>query len=137
MNDLVKFFVEFIITFTVAFVFYYFVLIKQHKKVDEKKVPTEINIILKYHKIDLKKINYKSLLTSVSIVTSLILSIVVNIVFHFMNNNILVVIITIVVSLPIALMAYDIIGRIYEKRSNEIKDDDLKKEKVDKKKKRK
>jgi peptidoglycan/LPS O-acetylase OafA/YrhL len=137
MNDLLKFFIEFIVTFAVAFTFYYFVLIKQHKKIDEKKVPTEINIILKYHKIELKKINYKSLLVSVSIVTSLILSIIINIVFHFMHNNILVVIITLIVSLPIALVAYDIIGRIYEKKSNEIKSDEEKKIETKNKNKRK
>lgn len=120
MNDLLKFLIEFIIIFAVGFTFYYFVLIRQNKKLDEKKVPTEVNIILRYHKIDLKKINYKSLLMCVSIVTSLILSLIVNVAFHFMNNNILVVIVTLIASLPIALVAYDIIGRCFEKKSQEL-----------------
>ena len=120
MNDLLKFLIEFIIIFAVGFTFYYFVLIRQNKKLDEKKVPTEVNIILRYHKIDLKKINYKSLLMCVSIVTSLILSLIVNVAFHFMNNNILVVIVTLIASLPIALVAYDIIGRYFEKKSQEL-----------------
>ena len=134
MNDLLKFFIELLIIFGVAFIFYYFVLIKQYKKLDEKKVPTEINIILRYHKIDLKLINYKSLLMSIAIVTSSILSIIISIAFHFMNNNILVVIITLIVSLPIALVSYDIIGRIYEKKSRELEKEGKKEEKKENKK---
>jgi len=121
MSELLKFVIELVIAFVVAFIFYYFVLIKQSKKLDEKKVPTEINLILRYHKMDLKMINYEALLKCVSIVTSLILSIIINIVFHFMNSNILVVIVTLIVSLPITLVAYDMIGRYFEKQAKEKK----------------
>ncbi len=119
MNEYVKFLIEFAISFVVVFIFYYFTTIRQYKKLDKKKVPVEVNLILRYNKIDLKKINYKNMLIMVACVTSFIIALILTVLYRFTNSNVLIAIITILVSLPIALVAYDLIGRHFAKQSQQ------------------
>ena len=117
MNEYVKFLIEFVISFAVVFIFYYFAMIKQYNKLDKKKVPAEVNIILRFNKIDLKKINYKKMLIMLACVTSFIIAINLTVIYKFTNSNVLIVLITVLVSLPIALVAYDLIGKYFAKQS--------------------
>lgn len=117
MNEYVKFLVEFIVTFILVFIFYYFALIRNYKSLKKNKVPTEVNIILRYHDIKLDKINYKKMLIMLSCVTSFIIALILTVVYKFTNSNVLIVVITVLVSLPIALVAYDFIGKYFEKQS--------------------
>ena len=120
MNEIFKFLLEFVITFIIVFVIYYFILIRQHKKLKDKKVPTEVNLILKYHKINLDKINYKLMLILLSCITSFIIALNLTVIYKFTNSNVLVVIVTVLISLPIALVFYDLIGKYFEKQSKQL-----------------
>lgn len=119
MNEYVKFLIDFVLSFIVVFVFYYFAMIRQYKKLDKKKVPAEVNIILRFNKIDLKKINYKKMLLMLTCVTSFIIALNLTVIYKFTNSNVLIVLITVLVSLPIALVAYDLIGKYFAKQSQE------------------
>lgn len=119
MNEYVKFLIEFVIAFVVVFIFYYFAMIRHYKSLKKEKVPTEVNIILRYHDIKLDKINYKLMLIMLSCVTSFIIALILTVVYRFTNSNILIAVITVLVSLPIALVAYDLIGKHFEKQSKE------------------
>ena len=119
MNEYLKFLIEFLVTFIIVLIFYYFVLIRQHKKLDKKKVPTEVNLILRYHDIKLEKINYKLMLILLACVTSFIIALNLTVIYKFTNSNIVIILVTVLVSLPIALVCYDIIGKYFEKQSKE------------------
>ena len=119
MNEYVKFLIDFVLSFIVVFVFYYFAMIRQYKKLDKKKVPAEVNIILRFNKIDLKKINYKKMLLMLTCVTSFIIALNLTVIYKFTKSNVLIVLITVLVSLPIALVAYDLIGKYFAKQSQE------------------
>ncbi len=121
MKEIIKFLIEFVITFGITFIFYYFVLIRQYKKLNEKKVPTEVNIILRFHKIDLKKINYKAMLISLALITSFVISFILTVVYRFFKSNILITVVSLVISIPIALTGYDMVGRYFEKKSKNAK----------------
>ena len=117
MNEYVKFLIEFVISVVVIFIFYYFAMIRQHNKLKKKKVPAEVNIILRYHKIDLEKIDYKKMLIMLSCVTSFIIALILTVLYKLTSSNLLIAVITVLVSLPIALVAYDLIGKYFEKQS--------------------
>lgn len=119
MNEYLKFLLEFIMSFIVVFIFYYFAMIRQYKNLDKKKVPAEVNIILRYNKIDLKKIDYKKMLIMLACVTSFIIAINLTVIYKFTSANILIIAITVLVSLPIALVSYDLIGRYFAKQSKQ------------------
>jgi len=122
MNEVLKLLIEFAVAYILVFVFYYFVMIRHYKDVDKKKVPAEVNIILRYRKIDLKKINYKAMLIMLACVTSFILAINLTVIYKFTNSNLVIILVTVLVSLPIALVCYDLIGKYYEKQSKSKKD---------------
>jgi hypothetical protein len=94
-------------------------MIRQYKNLDKKKVPAEVNIILRYNKIDLKKIDYKKMLIMLACVTSFIIAINLTVIYKFTSANILIIAITVLVSLPIALVSYDLIGRYFAKQSKQ------------------
>ena len=119
MNEYLKFLIEFVVTFIIVFVFYYFALIRQHKKLDSKKVPTEVNLILRFHDIKLEKINYKLMLILIACVTSFIIALNITVIYKFTNSNIVIILVTVLVSLPIALVCYDIIKKKKKKQSKQ------------------
>ena len=86
-------------------------------KLEKKKVPAEVNLILRYHKINLEKINYKLMLILITCVTSFIIALNITVIYKFTNSNIVIILVTVLVSLPIALVCYDLIGKHFEKQS--------------------
>ncbi len=118
--DIVKVLIEFVITFIVIYLVYYFLVIKKCKK-DSKIVPAEVNIILMFHKIDIKKINLYQMIQVVSIVTTLILSIIITLIGVFFDNTIILLVFGTLISLVVAIICYRIIGKHYEKISEKNK----------------
>ena len=117
MNEYLRFLIDFVLSFIVVFIIYYFALIRQNKKLEKKKVPAEVNLILRYHKINLEKINYKLMLILITCVTSFIIALNITVIYKFTNSNIVIILVTVLVSLPIALVCYDLIGKHFEKQS--------------------
>ena len=119
MNEYVKFLIEFVVAFIAVFIFYYFAMIRHYKTLKKDKVPTEVNIILRYHDIKLDKINYKLMLILLSCITSFILALILTVLYRFTSSNVIIVIVTVLISLPIVLVLYDLVGRYFEKQSKQ------------------
>ena len=117
--NIIKLIIEFIVIFTIIFLIYYFFIIKKCQK-DKKSVPAEVNLIILKHKIDVKKIDLYQMTKVVSIVTVTILSIVITIVNESFNNNIVALLVGTLISIMIALIAYHIIGNIYEDKGKKV-----------------
>ena len=118
--DIKKVLIEFVITFIVVYVIYYFLVIKKCRK-DKKVVPTEVSLILTFYQIDVKKIDMYQMIKVVSVVTTLIISIIITIISVFFNNTIILLIFGTLLSVALAFICYRIIGRYYEKKSTKKK----------------
>lgn len=111
-----KILIEFILTFILLYIIYYFFVIKKCKK-NKNYVPAEVNIILVLHKIDYKKINLFQMINIVSLVTITILSLIITLISNFFSNAILVIIFGTIVSILVAIICYNYIGRYYKRQS--------------------
>ena len=118
--DIAKVLIEFVITFIVIYLVYYFLVIRKCKK-DKTIVPAEVNIILMMHKIDSKKINIYQMVKVVSVVTTIILSVIITLIGAFFDSTIIILIFGTLISLVVACICYRIIGNYYEKKSNKKK----------------
>ena len=116
--DITKVLIEFIATFAIIYIIYYLVVIRKCKK-NNKIVPSEVNLILSFYKIDIKKIDLYQMIKVVSFVTTLIISIIITAIGIFFNSTIIILIFGALISILVAIICYRIIGRYYEKKSNE------------------
>ncbi len=118
--DIKKVLIEFVIAFVIIYVIYYSLIIRKCKK-NKKMVPAEVNLILTFYKIDLKKVDVYQIVKVVSIVTTFILSIIITLISAFFDNTIILLIFGTLLSIVVAIICYRFIGRYYEKKSNEKK----------------
>lgn len=117
MDEVFGIFIEFILTFVVVYLIYYFVIIRKNKVFDPNRVPVEVNLILMRHKIDMKKIDYRKMLCLISLVTSLDIALIVTLVFRVIDNVYLGILCSLLIVVPISLIGYSMIGRYFEKNS--------------------
>ena len=120
MTNVEKILIQFLVTFIIVFVIYYlFILLKCKKEKDY--VPIEVNIILMKHRIDIKKINLYKMSKIVTIATSLILAMAITFITNLFENMILSMFLGTIISVIVAFIVYEIIGKIYERRSKKEK----------------
>ena len=118
--EIMKVLLEFTITFIIIYTLYYFFVIKRSRK-NKKMVPAEVNLILMFYEIDLKKINLYNMVKVVSLVTTFILSTIITIIGEFFDSTIIILIFATLISILVAIICYRIIGKYYEKKSKKIK----------------
>ena len=111
--------IQFLITFIIIYLIYYFFVIRKCKKT-LKYAPVEVNLILTRYNIDVKKINLYGMIKVVSFVTSLILSVTITLITAFFDSTIISIIFGTLISVLVAIIVYNIIGRIYEKKSKKV-----------------
>ncbi len=85
------------------------------KKIDEAKLPMEIQYVVMKYKLDLTKITYWKLLQLMGVVTSLDLAIVVTVIDMITGIG-LQLLVGFVLLLPILFISYHIIGLYYKKK---------------------
>ena len=113
--DIFKIIIEFSLTFLIIWLIYYFFIIKRCKR-NKDYVPVEVNLILSLHQIDYHKIDLKKMVTVVSIITTFILAIIITLISNFFNNNLIVLIFGTALSVVVAIICYNYIGRYYQKK---------------------
>jgi hypothetical protein len=114
--DIKKVLIEFIITFAIIYVIYYFMIIRKCRK-NKKVVPAEVNLILSFYNINLKKVDIYQIVKVVSVVTTFILSLIITIISVFFESTIILLLFGTLISIIVAIICYRIIGRYYEKQS--------------------
>jgi len=115
--DIKKVLIEFVISFSIIYIVYYFSIIKKCKN-DKKMVPTEVNLIMMFYKIDVKKIDMYQMIKVVSLVTTFIIATIITIINIFFDNTIILLVFGTFISILVAIICYRIIGSYYEKKSN-------------------
>ena len=113
--NFIKFGIEFLITFAFVLAYYYYFSIRRYKK-DNKNIPVEVDIILEKNKIDSTKIDIYSMIKIVCILTAFILSSAITLMTYLSKNIILSILIGVCLSIVLAVIIYDFIGKYYKKK---------------------
>lgn len=114
--DYFKILLEFLGTFLIIYLLYYFFIIKKCNK-DKNYVPAEVNLILILHKIDYKKIDLYKMVKVTSFVTVLIISIIITIISNFFDSALIVIVFGTILSILISIICYNYIGYYFKNKS--------------------
>ena len=115
---MIKVLIEFIVAFILVYLFYYFFIIRKCKK-NKEVIPSEVGLILSVHKIDIDKINLYQMIKVVSLVTTFVISAIITLISVFFDNTIILILFGTLISVLVAIILYRIIGKHYEKISNQ------------------
>ncbi len=85
---------------------------------NKKVVPAEVNLILSFYNINLKKVDIYQIVKVVSVVTTFILSLIITIISVFFESTIILLLFGTLISIIVAIICYRMIGSYYEKKSN-------------------
>ncbi len=124
--NIMRVFIELLITFIIVYLLYYFFIINKHKK-NKEMVPTEVILIMSLYKIDPKQIDLYKMIKLVSLVSCGTIAIVITLMSNFFNNTIILLLFGTLVSVVLAFIFYGMIGRHFEKKCFNLKNNKLKK----------
>ena len=111
-------FILFIMTFISVYIIYQlFVVLKYKRKKDNKnyKEPFEVLYLRRKYNLDMKKINFKTLLQVISLVSSFDIALIVSIISHI-KNMYLQLLCGFVLILVFILLSYHIVYLIYKRK---------------------
>ena len=110
-----EYIIYFILTFIFCYIVSYFLLVRKRDKYDKKKVPVEVQYMVNRYKLDMKNINYRKFLKSISLVGSLDMSLAVIIIYN-VNNIILQLLIGFIVLILLILVSFKLLANYYIKK---------------------
>lgn len=104
---------EYIIVFVAVWIIQYFILVKQKKKYNKKKIPTELLYLEKIYHIHPAKINYQKFVYIYSLMNTFIISTIYIILMYLLENWILRIILGIILLVLMIIICYGCLGRYY------------------------
>ena len=126
MEQVVSDIIIFVIIFLLVFVIYNFAVINKEKKrlekmkkknqrVDEAAYPAEVMYLVKRYQLDLKKVNYFSLLREISLVCSFELSLIAYLATQ-VNGTIWQILIAAILCIPVIYISFMLYGKRLQKK---------------------
>lgn len=126
MEQIVSDIIIFVIIFLLVFVIYNFAVINKEKKrlekmkkknqrVDEAAYPAEVMYLVKRYQLDLKKVNYFSLLREISLVCSFDLSLIAYLATQ-VNGTIWQILIAALLCIPVIYISFMLYGKRLQKK---------------------
>lgn len=126
MEQVVSDIIIFVIIFLLVFVIYNFAVINKEKKrlekikkksqrVDEAAYPAEVMYLVKRYQLDLKKVNYFSLLREISLVCSFDLSLIAYLATQ-VNGTIWQILIAALLCIPVIYISFMLYGKRLQKK---------------------
>lgn len=83
---------------------------------DKKRVPVELLLLIKKYKLDIDKINYRSIMNKIALVSAFDIAFIAVFVMKFIENVYLSIIIGGVLFIPLILITYNFIGIYYVRK---------------------
>ena len=126
--------VYFIITVVLVYLFYYIWIIRKYDKngklkvrtktkkgevikLQEPKIPPEIQILIVKYRLDMSKINYRGLLKVVGFVCALDIAFITTILYFIKSDNLYIVLgIGAILTIPTILISFALLGRLFKKK---------------------
>ena len=124
MKVIVSNVIIFIIVFLFVYIIYNIVVIKKekkrltqkrHKKYDEAMYPVEVMYLIKQYKLDLKKVNYISLLRQISLICSFDLSLIACLATQI-RGTLWQVVVAAILCFPTIYISFQIYGKFLQKK---------------------
>lgn len=106
-------FFEYIVVFIILYIFYYFVVIKNYKKYDNKKFPIELMYLKKVYKIDITKDIYKNLICIYPLINTFIITTIYIILIYLLDSLLIRIIIGIILLTLMIIICYGLLARYY------------------------
>lgn len=110
-----EYIIYFLLTFVIMYVISYFLIVRKKDKYDEKKIPVEVQYMIKKYKLDMKLIDYKRFLKAIAWIGSLDMSIAVIIIFNI-ENIFLQLLLGFIILIPLILISFHILAKYYKKK---------------------
>ena len=112
-------FIMFLLSYLFIFIIYEIFIVSKAKKNEKKKKdnkqPMEVKYLVNKYKLDLKKINYHTLLHVVALVSSFDIAFIVSMAM-LTSNYFLKLLIVLVLVVPVILISYHLVYLVYKKR---------------------
>lgn len=112
MEEIVLFFLSFLIIFIVYELFVVLKAKKNYGNKNDKKMPIEVKYLIKKYNLDIKKEAYFQLLQIIAIVSSFDISLIVTLIL-LVDGYIFQLLLAIVFAIPIILISYHFVGVFY------------------------
>ena len=122
-----------LITLIIVDLYYRFFVLKKDMKYNPNKVPTEVTLLIKKYKIDMKKINYYYLMKSIGRINALGIGLIVFVITFFDRLNIQLLV-ALLLCIPVILISYGMFGRYLVKQGLTVDSKNKKKERDKKRK---
>lgn len=106
---------SFLLTLIIIELYYKIFVLKKNMKYNPNKVPTEVTLLIKKYKIDMKKINYYYLMKSIGRINALGMGLIVFVITFFDRLNIQLII-ALFLCIPVILISYGMFGRYLVKQ---------------------
>lgn len=110
----------YIITFLIIFLCYFLFVIIRKKKLEKFRENIYVEYLARVYKLDISRIRIKDLALSVALINSFIIATTVFI-LGFINSWIFKFVLGFIVLIPLQLLMYHIVGKIFRKRFKEEK----------------
>ena len=105
----------YILTLLILFLLYYIFVIRNKKRLQKFSNNTYVSYLVSVYKLDKERINIKQLAMAIIMVNSFIIATTV-FVIGFINNLILKFILGFIVLIPLQLLMYHGVGKIFQKK---------------------
>ena len=110
-----KYFLIFIFSFLIVYLFYLFLVVKRDKGMEAFKNGKQVLFFKNAYNLDLKKLDYKKFAGSLSLVNAFIVAFTVTII-EFIDGYVLKLLVGFVILIPLILICYYILGKIYKRK---------------------
>jgi membrane protein implicated in regulation of membrane protease activity len=115
----------FLLDFTVVFLLYYFLFVRNARR--NKKGPQEAQYLINLYKLDIKKFSYKKFLLHVSLVSSFDVALVVLLVTNI-SGLVWQLLFGLIIVIPVAVISFMLLGKYYKEKQERDNTEELEKE---------
>lgn len=110
-----EYIIYFILTFIFCYTLSYFLIVRKRDKYDKKRIPVEVQYMIKRYNLDMKNINYRKFLKSICLVGAIDMSLAVIIIYN-VDNIALQLILGFIVLIVLILVSFRLLANYYIKK---------------------
>lgn len=105
----------FIISFLIIYLVYFLIVVRRKKGIEAFKKGKQVLFFKNAYKLDLDKLNYNKFANSLALTNAFIIAFTVTVI-EFIDGYIIKLLIGFVILIPLILICYYILGKIYKKK---------------------
>lgn len=106
----------FLISFLIVYLAYYLIIVRRDKGIEAFKKGKQVLFFKNAYKLNLRKLDYKKFANNLSLVNAFIIAFTVTVIEMVSVSLPLKLLISIVILIPLMLICYYILGRVYKKK---------------------